>query len=110
MTLLYIVRNNFEDECYGHSILGVFTSLEEAYKAGRKKYQEINNPKHHMELKITIPNLSNYFGCSAYNLNFAREYSAQELQELDQKIREWDTWHYFETYEQRKAEGLLDFI
>lgn len=105
-TLLYIVRNNFEDGIVQNkSILGVFSSLEKAYIAGHEKWLEVHEkyPEHYMELKVVQPDMGDYNGCSAYNLDFSREYSTEELTALDQKIQNWDMWKHFE-YAQHQRE------
>lgn len=92
--LLYIVRNNGNSEDRRNkSILGVFTSPQEVKEAVElaKKIQERAHVEAYMEVKVTIPGLSMYNGCSAYSL--------QQLLDdpftFEQKVREWYMWEAF---------------
>ena len=92
--LLYIIRNNGNSEDRRNkSILGVFTSPQEAKEAVEvaKEIQARANVSTCMEVKVVIPGLSMYHGCSAYSL--------QQLLDdpftFEQKVREWFMWEKF---------------
>ena len=94
--LLYIIRNNGNSEDrHNKSILGVFTSPQEAKEAVElaKKIQKRAKVEAYMEVKVTIPGLSMYNGCSVYSL--------QQLLDdpfaFEQKVREWFMWEKFIT-------------
>lgn len=94
-TLLYIVHNNFENN---HSILGVFTSLWNAYEAEHQKWLEVheNYPHHYMKLRIVIPDISDYIACSEYELDFACEFTPEEIRKQQELIENWGMWSSFE--------------
>ena len=109
-TLLYIVRNHFEDGIVQNkSILGVFTTIQKAYIAGREKWLAVHesNPSFYMEIKVVQPDMSDYDGCSAYNLDFSREYTSEELAALEQKIQDWGMWKYFEAAQHQREYNKL---
>lgn len=92
--LLYIIRNNGNSvDRRNKSILGVFTSPQDAKDAVElaKKIQERAKVEAYMEVKVVIPGLSMYNGCSAFSL--------QELLDdpftFEQKVREWYMWEKF---------------
>jgi hypothetical protein len=92
--LLYIVRNNGNSEDrHNKSILGVFTTPQEAKEAVEvaKEIQTRANGEACMEVKVVIPGLSMYHGCSAFSL--------QQLLDdpfaFEQKVREWTMWERF---------------
>lgn len=94
--LLYIIRNNGNSEDrHNKSILGVFNSPQEAKEAVEvaKTLQERAHVSTNMEVKVVIPGLSMYHGCSAYSL--------QQLLDdpfaFEQKVREWFMWEKFIT-------------
>lgn len=94
--LLYIVRNNGSSEDRRNkSILGVFTSPQEVKEAVEvaKKIQERAHVSTNMEVKVTIPGLSMYHGCSAYSL----QQLLDDPFEFEQKVREWFMWEKFIT-------------
>ena len=107
--LLYIVRNDYmpknkKDRAligHNHSILGIFTSLKEAYNAGKKKWEEMSKIGEiengfWMNIKVVKPNLSNYLGCSAWQIMWNKEYSEEELNDMQQKIENWSMWKNFQ--------------
>lgn len=92
--LLYIVRNNgTSEDRRNKSILGVFTSPQEVKDAVElaKELQKRANVEAYMEVKVVIPGLSMYHGCSAFSL--------QQLLDdpftFEQKVREWFMWEKF---------------
>lgn len=92
-TLLYIVHNDFENN---HSILGVFTSLWNAYEAGHQKLMELNNPHHYMKLRIVILDMSDYIACSEYEIDFACDFTPEEIRKQQELIENWSMWDNFE--------------
>lgn len=92
--LLYIVRNNgnSQDE-NNRSILGIFTTAKEAKDAIvlAKDIQKANNVSANMEIKVVIPNLSMYYGCSAFPISMLLD----DPYRYEQEVREWQTWSTF---------------
>lgn len=94
--LLYIIRNNGNSEDrHNKSILGVFNSPQEAKEAVEvaKTLQERAHVSTNMEVKVVIPGLSMYHGCSAYSL----QQLLDDPFEFEQKVREWFMWEKFIT-------------
>lgn len=93
-SLLYIVRNrgNSQDK-NNRSILGIFTSAKEAKDAIvlAKDIQKANNVSANMEVKVVIPNLSMYHGCSAFPISMLLE----DPDRYEQEVREWQMWFTF---------------
>ena len=103
--LLFIVRNDYmpknkKDRAligHNHSILGVFTSLKQAYDAGKKKWDkmvetgEVDNG-FWMNIKVCKPNLSEYLGCSAWQIMWNKNYTDEEIENIQQKIENWCMW------------------
>lgn len=94
-SLIYIIRNNFEER--GHkqsSILGTFSSFSKAYRAAHEKAWQMKDkyPKHRMELKTMPLNGTDYNGCSAYKFNFLQEKSEFQLQLMEALIQRWGYW------------------
>jgi hypothetical protein len=92
--LLYIVRNNGSSEDRRNkSILGVFTSPQEVKEAVEvaKELQKRAEVEAYMEVKVTIPGLSMYCGCSAFTL----QQLLDDPYTFEQKVREWYMWEKF---------------
>lgn len=94
-SLIYIIRNNFEER--GHkqsSILGTFSSFSKAYQAAHEKAWQMKDkyPKHRMELKTMPLNGTDYNGCSAYQFDFLQEKSEFQLQLMEALIQRWCYW------------------
>lgn len=117
--LLYIVRNDYEPKDklqkaligHNHSILGIFPSLKEAYVAGKKKWEEMIKIGEiergfWMNIKVVKLGLSNYLGCSAWQIMWNKDYTDKEIEDIQQKIENWTMWKNFQYLqeEQRKAQ------
>lgn len=92
--LLYIVRNNGNSEDRrNRSILGVFASPQEVKEAVElaKKLQQRAHVEAYMGVKVVIPGLSMYHGCSAYPL----QQLLNDPFTFEQKVREWYMWERF---------------
>lgn len=89
---LYIIRNHGSSiDKKNRSILGVFTSPQKAAKALRKKMDECERVgvEIYPEVKVVKPNLSGYYGCSAYSAN---ELLA-DPRVFQEKISKWWGWN-----------------
>lgn len=89
--LLYIVRNNGDSKNENNkSILGVFNSPQEVKEAVEvaKELQKRAHIEVYMEVKVVIPGLSMYYGCSAYSLQQLLDNPCA----FEQKVREWCMW------------------
>lgn len=88
-TLLYIVKTKDSQ-----NILGVFSSLQKAYEAGHEHL--LDKPKYNLELRIVQQDMSEFFACSGFEIDFEQNFTQRDILSMQNLIENWSTWRFFE--------------